>query len=141
MQRRVRTLIAAFVAVIAISMTVAPALAAVNQQYNSTLSFTSTRMGACRTYTGSAIRIQLTTYVSNGHEGDSGKYTISVYRCSGGVAKTLVGGAGTCNYWGFCGKAWSISLGGSQYAFYFKKTAGDFHDIVTSDSVQMWSTS
>jgi hypothetical protein len=133
--RRVRLFVAAFVAVIGVSMTVTPAFA---QQYNSTLSFNFERPGACRTYNGTSIHIQLTTYVSNGAS-DSGKYTISVYRCSGGKISTLVGGAGTCNYPGFCGYGWSINLGGQQYAFYFKKTAGDYHDIVTSDSVQMWS--
>jgi hypothetical protein len=136
MRRRVRLLAATFVALISVSMSSGLALA---QQYNSTLSFTHYRPGACRTYNGTSINIQLTTYVSNG-AGDSGKYTISVYRCSGGQLGPLVGGAGTCNYPGFCRFAWAINLGGQQYAFYFKKTAGDYHDIVTSDSVQMWST-
>jgi len=72
--------------------------------------------------------------------GDDGKYTISVYRCSGGSISTLVGGAGTCDYEGFCGYGWSIALNGLQYAFYFKKTGGDYHDIIDSSSVQMWST-
>lgn len=139
MQRRIRLLFAGLVAVIGMSWTVAPVLA-VNQQYNSTLSFFQDRPGACRTYTGSAIHIQLTTYVSNGGGGDTGTYSISVYRCSGGQLSTLVGSAGSCHYGGFCGYGWAINLGGSQYAFYFKKTSGDFHDIVTSDSVQMWST-
>ena len=137
MRRRIRLFIAAFVAVISVAMSSGLAVA---QQYNSTLSFTHYRFGACRTYTGSAIHIQLTTYVSNGNAGDTGTYSIRVYRCSGGQISTLVGSAGSCNYGGFCGYGWSINLGGQQYAFYFKKTSGDYHDIVTSDSVQMWST-
>jgi hypothetical protein len=141
MGRRVRPMIAALLAVIALSMTVTPALAVKREQYNSTVSFAIDRMGTCRPYHGTAIHIQLTTFVSNGNQGDSGTYTISVYRCSNHQATTLVGGAGSCHYWGFCGLGWTINLGGSEYAFYFKKIAGDGHDIVTSDSVQMWSTS
>jgi hypothetical protein len=130
-------LIAAFVAVIAISMSVTPALAVKQEQYNSTLHFFNRTTGACRTYHGNAIHIQLTTTASSG----SGKYTIAVWRCSGGVISTRVGAPGTCNYAGFCGLGWSIPLGGSQYAFEFIKTAGDYHDILDCGSVQMWSTS
>jgi hypothetical protein len=137
MRRRVRSLLAALLAVIAISMTVTPALAVKQEQYNSTINFWNTVTGACRTYHGNAIHIQLTTTTN----GPGGKYTISVYRCSGGSPTTLVGGAGTCTYPGFCGLGWSINLNGSQYAFKFQKTAGDWHDIIDSRSVQMWSTS
>lgn len=139
MGRRVRSLIAAFVAVIAISMTVTPALAVTNEQYNSSLSnFWNTVTGTCRTYHGTAIHIQLTTTANGG-----GTYSISVYRCSGGQIATLVGAAGSCSYPGFCGLGWAIALGGSQYAFYFKKTSGDYHDIINcpTNGVQMWSTS
>lgn len=137
MRRRVRLSIAALVAVIAMSMAVTTAFA---QSYTSTLSFWNTLTGQCRTYSGSSIHIQLTTYVSNGGGSDHGTYSISVYRCSGGQISTLVGGAGSCNYGGFCGYGWSIALGGQQYAFYFAKTSGDYHDIIACDSVQMWST-
>ena len=137
MRRRVRSSIAALVAVIAISMTVTPALAVTNEQYNSTLSnFWNTVTGACRTYHGTAIHIQLTT-TANG----TGTYSISVYRCSNGQISTLVGGAGSCPYAGFCGYGWAIALNGQQYAFKFQKTSGDWHDIINSSSVQMWSTS
>jgi hypothetical protein len=137
MRRRVRSLLAVLVAVVAILMTVPPVFA---QSYTSTLRFWDTLWGQCRTYSGTAIHIQLTTYVENSGGGDSGTYSISVYRCSGGQPSTLVGGAGSCNYPGFCGYGWSIALGGQQYAFKFKKTSGDYHDIIASDSVQMWST-
>ena len=137
MRRRVRSLIAAFVVIIAMSMTVTPALAVTHQQYNSTLHFFLSAVGACRTYDGTAIHIQLTTTTNGGH----GTYSISVYKCSGGHQNTLVGAAGGCNYAGFCGYGWSIALGGSQYGFYFKKTSGDGHDSIDSTSVQMWSTS
>ena len=139
MKRRVRSLIAAFVAVLAISMTVTPALAVTHEQYTSTLSFFLSAGGACRTYHGTAIHIQLTTAGA-----DSSAYSISVYRCNSNTPptfQTLVGAAGACPVPGFCGKVWSIPLNGQKYGFFFKKTAGDGHDVITSNSVQMWSTS
>ena len=133
MRRRVRTSVAAFVATIAFLMTVTPVLA---ESYVSTASFWGTLVGACRTYHGSSIHIQLTTT----NAGPNGTYTISVYRCTNGQQTTLVGAPGTCHYPGFCGFGWSIALNGLQYGFFFKKTSGDGFDIIKSDSVQMWST-
>jgi hypothetical protein len=99
-------------------MTVTPALAVTHEQYNSTANFWNTLVGACRTYHGTAIHIQLRTTTN----GPGGKYSISVYRCSGGQQTTLVGGAGSCDYAAFCGKVWSIALGGAQFGFRFQKT-------------------
>ena len=135
MRRRNRLLMAAMSAVFMMSMTVTTAFA---ESYTSTISgFWNTLTGQCRTYHGTGIHIQLTTTTRSG---DDGTYSISVYRCSGGQISTLVGGAGSCVYEGFCGYGWSIALNGQQYAFYFKKTGGDYHDIIDSSSVQMWST-
>jgi hypothetical protein len=136
-------LIAVAGAVLAISMTAAPAFATTNESYRQTISFYQDAFGQCQTFHGTAIHIQLTTYSPNG--GNGGRYTISVYRCSGGRPSTLVGSAASCGYVGFCGYGWPIALNGYQYAFYFNKTAGDWHDIVACDAshgyVQTWSTS
>ena len=141
MGQRVRSLIATFVAVIAISMTVTPALAVTEQQYNSNLRLALSVVGTCRTYSGSAIHIQLTTIGAS-----SSKYSISVYHCSGGHQDTLVGSAGGCNVNAFCGYVWAITLAGQQYGFFFNRTAGDGRDTIFSqnypaNTVQMWSTS
>jgi hypothetical protein len=133
---------AVFVAVLAISTTAAPALATTNESYRQSIAFWQDTYGQCQTFHGTAIHIQLTTY---GGVTGIGRYTTSVYRCSGGQPSTLVGSAATCPYDGFCGYWWPIALNGSQYAFYFHKTSGDLHDWVICDQsrgyVQTWSTS
>ena len=136
MRRRARSLFAVFMAVFAISTTVTPALAVTNEQYNSTLSFYLSAGGACRTYHGNAIHIQLTTTGAS-----SSQYSIEVWRCTDDRFSTLVGSRGICEVPDFCGYGWSIALNGLKYGFYFKRTGGDGHDVIKSNSVQMWSTS
>ena len=137
MRRRARSLIAVFLAAIAISSAVTPALAVTNEQYNSTLSFYLSAGGACRTYHGTKIHIQLTTTGA-----DSSQYSIEVWRCNADLRfETLVGSRGICEVPAFCGYNWAIALNGLKYGFYFKRTGGDGHDVIQSNSVQMWSTS
>jgi hypothetical protein len=133
MHRRIRVFITALSVVIVMAMSVTPVSA---ESYTSTISnFWNTLTGQCRTYHGTSIHIQLDT-TANG----SGTYGISVYKCVNGAKGPQVGGEGSCPYPGFCGYGWSINLGGSQYLFYFRKTGGDYHDIINSNNVQMWST-
>lgn len=139
MTRRGRFGMAISVAILALTIGVSSAFAAVTFSYTSTLSMTSPNYGGpYRTYSGHHIAIQTTMASSV-----NGTYTIEVERqdCLLGVCwGTLVGSAGSCPYIGFCGLSWAIDLGNGQnkFAFYFKK-ANDGHNIHTN-SFQMWST-
>jgi hypothetical protein len=101
------------------------------------MSFATPFVGQFRPYNGNWIHIQLTTTAST-----SGTYQIAVERLDcrqdGSCYGTFVGTYGNCPYVGFCGLAWPINLQGKQYAFYFYK--GFDGVVVSSNSVQMWST-
>jgi hypothetical protein len=132
MRLRRRALGVAMATLFTLLVTVSPALA--SGTYHAALSFNHYQDGACRSYTGTSIHIQLTTTASAG----SGTYTIAVAKC--GIWKyEEVGAPGTCNYPGFCGLGWSINLGtGNTYRFVFVK-ANDGRTVSSTD-VQMWST-
>jgi hypothetical protein len=133
MRLRLRALVIAMATLFTMLWTVSPALA--SGTYHASLSFNHYQKGACRSYTGTSIHIQLTTSSSNG----SGTYTIEVGKCFFGANPEIVGAPGTCNYPGFCGLGWNINLGtNNTYQFIFTK-ANDGRTVSCAD-VQMWST-